>query len=107
MLTGNAGGQAAFEINRPPQSIRILSERQVAQLLDPGDLLRALEASFGALDRGEVQCPPRPQVSVPGRGFSLAMAAWQPGMRICVKVVNVFDGNLAVGLPNHLANVSF
>jgi ornithine cyclodeaminase/alanine dehydrogenase-like protein (mu-crystallin family) len=106
MLIGDADGQAAFEINRPPQSIRVLSEQQVAQLLDPGDLLRALEASFGALERGEVQCPPRPQVSVPGRGVSLAMAAWQPGMQICVKVVNVFDGKLAVGLPNHLAIVN-
>jgi ornithine cyclodeaminase/alanine dehydrogenase-like protein (mu-crystallin family) len=99
-------GPAAFEVGKPRQSILVLSEHQVAQLLDPGDLLRALEASFGALDRGEVQCPPRPQISVPGRGFSLAMAAWQPGRQICVKIVNVFDGNLAVGLPNHLASVN-
>src|SRR4029450_37194 len=34
------------------------------------------------------------------------MSAWQPGMQICVKVVNVFDGNLASGLPNHLAIVN-
>jgi hypothetical protein len=33
------------------------------------------------------------------------MAAWQPGMQICVKVVNVFDGDLKHGLPNHLAVV--
>jgi alanine dehydrogenase len=106
MLIGDNAGQAAFEVGKPPQSIRVLSEQQVAQLLDPGDLLRELEASFGALDRGEVQCPARPQISIPGRGFSLAMAAWQPGRQICVKVVNVFDGNLAVGLPNHLAAVN-
>jgi alanine dehydrogenase len=106
MLIGDDAGQAAFEIGKPAQSIRVLSERQVAQLLDPGDLLRELEATFGALDRGEVQCPPRPQISVPGRGISLAMAAWQPGRQICVKVVNVFDGNLAAGLPNHLASVN-
>jgi len=34
------------------------------------------------------------------------MAAWQPGKQICVKVVNVFDGNLALGLPNHLAIIN-
>jgi ornithine cyclodeaminase/alanine dehydrogenase-like protein (mu-crystallin family) len=34
------------------------------------------------------------------------MAAWQPGMQICVKIVNVFDGNLLRGLPNHLAIVN-
>ena len=106
MLSGDDAGHAAFEVGKPPQSILVLSERQVVQLLDTGELLRELEASFGALDRGEVQCPPRPQISVPGRGISLAMAAWQPGRHICVKVVNVFDGNLAVGLPNHLASVS-
>jgi ornithine cyclodeaminase/alanine dehydrogenase-like protein (mu-crystallin family) len=43
---------------------------------------------------------------VPGKGFSLAMSAWQPGRQICVKVVNVFDGNLAIGLPNHLATIN-
>ena len=106
MLIDDDAGPAAFEVGKPSQSILVLSEHQVAQLLDPADLIRALEAAFGALDRGEVQCPPRPQISVPGRGFSLAMAAWQPGRQICVKVVNVFDGNLAVGLPNHLASVN-
>jgi alanine dehydrogenase len=98
--------KAAFEVGKGAQTVRVFSEAQVARLLDPGELLRELEASFGALARGEVQCPPRPQISVPGRGFSLAMAAWQPGMEICVKVVNVFDGNLQRGLPNHLAIVN-
>ena len=78
----------------------------MTQHLDPAELLRELEASFGALARGEVQCPPRPQITIPDKGFSLAMSAWQPGMQICVKVVNVFDGNLARGLPNHLAIIN-
>lgn len=99
-------GRAAFEIAKGTQKVVSLSEAQVIQALDPDELLRELEASFGALARGEVQCPPRPVIAVPGKGFSLAMAAWQPGMHICVKVVNVFDGNLAIGLPNHLAIVN-
>jgi ornithine cyclodeaminase/alanine dehydrogenase-like protein (mu-crystallin family) len=99
-------GQAAFEITKGPQKILTLSEAQVADALDPHELVRELEASFGALARGEVQCPPRPEIAVPGKGFSLAMAAWQPGMHIAVKIVNVFDGNLAVGLPNHLAVIN-
>jgi alanine dehydrogenase len=99
-------GKAAFEVSKGPQRVDVLSEETVARLLDPGELLRELEVSFGALARGEVQCPPRPQISIPGRGFSLAMAAWQSGMQICVKVVNVFDGNLLRGLPNHLAIVN-
>ncbi len=99
-------GKAAFEVSKGPQRVDVLSEETVARLLDPGELLRELEVSFGALARGEVQCPPRPQISIPGRGFSLAMAAWQSGMQICVKVVNVVDGNLLRGLPNHLAIVN-
>jgi len=102
-MTTNA---AAFTIGKGAQKVIVLSEAQVEQLLDPGELVRELEASFGALARGGVQCPPRPQISVPGHGFSLAMAAWQPGLQICVKVVNVFDGNLQRGLPNHLAIVN-
>jgi ornithine cyclodeaminase/alanine dehydrogenase-like protein (mu-crystallin family) len=98
--------KAAFEIAKGTQEVLSLSEAEVAQQLDPAELLHELEASFGALARGEVQCPPRPEITVPGKGFSLAMSAWQPGMQICVKVVNVFDGNLALGLPNHLAIVN-
>src|SRR5262249_53585054 len=95
--------KAAFGVGKGTQNVLTLSEAEVARHLDPAELLRELEASFGALARGEVQCPPRPEITVPGKGFSLAMSAWQPGMQICVKVVNVFEGNLARGLPNHLA----
>jgi len=80
-------------IAKGTQKVVSLSEAQVAEALDPDELLRELEASFGALARGEVQCPPRPAIAVPGKGFSLAMAAWQPGMHICVKVANVFDAD--------------
>ena len=98
--------KAAFEIAKGAQRVLTLSEAQVAKFLDPVALLRELELSFGALARGEVQCPPRPQVTVPGKGYSLAMSAWQPGRQICVKIVNVFEGNLALGLPNHLAVIN-
>ena len=106
MIGSHDSDKAAFEVGKGSTKIMVLSEEQVMRFLDPNDLLRELESSFGALARGEVQCPPRPEVSVPGHGFSLTMVAWQPGMQICVKVVNVFDGNLKLGLPNHLAIVN-
>ena len=34
------------------------------------------------------------------------MPAWQAGMQICVKIVNVFEANLAINLPNHLAIIN-
>lgn len=98
--------QAAFEVGKGSRKIVTLSEQQVARLLDPEELLVELEAAFGRLARGEVQCPPRTEIRIPGKGFSLTMTAWQPGMQICVKVVNIFDGNLEVGLPNHLAIIN-
>lgn len=96
---------AAFEIAKGPRRVMTLSEAEVARLLDPRALLDGLEDGFGALARGEVQSPARPELTVPGRGFSLAMPAWRPGMQMAIKVVNVFDGNLALGLPNHLAMI--
>jgi alanine dehydrogenase len=97
---------AAFEVRKGPRQILVLSEANVSKFLDPNELLDALEQGFGALARGDVQSPPRPEITVPGKGFSLSMPAWQAGMQICVKVVNVFEGNLGINLPNHLAIIN-
>jgi alanine dehydrogenase len=103
---GYAPQKAAFEIVKGERQVVALSEAQVKQHLDLADLLDGLEAGFGKLELGELQSPPRPQVTIAGKGFSLAMAAWTPGMQICVKVVNVFEHNLDIGLPNHLAMIT-
>ena len=102
----SVSGRAAFEVGKGARKIVVLSESQVAQLLDAEELISGLERGFGALARGEVQCPARPEIKVPGKGSSLAMSAWQPGMQICVKVVNIYEGNLQIGLPNHLATIN-
>lgn len=96
----------AFQVGKPEQRVLSLSEAAVRALLDPAALLDAMADGFASLSRGEVQSPDRPQVTVPGAGFSLAMMSWRPGFQICVKVVNVFDGNLDRGLPNHLALIT-
>jgi len=97
--------RAAFEITKGARQIMTLSEADVERYLDLGELLDGLAEGFRGLELGEVQSPPRPQVTVPGKGFSLAMPAWRPGMPIGVKVVNVFDGNVEQDLPNHLAMI--
>jgi ornithine cyclodeaminase/alanine dehydrogenase-like protein (mu-crystallin family) len=97
--------KAAFEITKGARQVMTLSEADVERYLDLRELLDSLEDGFRGLELAEYQSPPRPQVTVPGKGFSLAMPAWRPGMPIGVKVVNVFDGNLEVGLPNHLAMI--
>ena len=98
--------KAAFEIKKGIWQVMTLSESDVEKYLDLHELLDGLEDGFRGLELGEVQSPHRPQLSVPGKGFSLAMPAWRRGMQIAVKIVNVFDGNLNVDLPNHLALIN-
>ena len=98
--------KAAFEIRKGTWQVMTLSEAEVEKHLDLHELLAGLEEGFRALELGEIHSPPRPKLSVPGKGFSLAMLAWRPGMQITAKIVNVFDGNLDVDLPNHLALIN-
>ncbi len=101
-----AADLASFEVAKPPSEVMLLSETEVAALIDPVALLEALADGFVALTEGLVQSPPRPEITVPHAGFSLAMSAWMPGHQICVKVVNVFEDNLKVRLPSHLAMIT-
>ncbi len=98
--------KAAFEISKGPRHVMTLSESDVERCLDPRELLDGLEEGFRGLELGDVQSPPRPELSVPGKGFCLAMPSWRHGMQLTIKIVNVFDGNLAADLPNHLALIN-
>jgi ornithine cyclodeaminase/alanine dehydrogenase-like protein (mu-crystallin family) len=98
--------KAAFEIGKGPRHVMTLSESDVERCLDPRELLDGLEDGFRGLELGDVQSPPRPVLSVAGKGFCLAMPAWRPGMQLTIKIVNVFDDNLALDLPNHLALIN-
>jgi alanine dehydrogenase len=98
--------KSAAEIAKGELGVLSLSEADVISLLDLRALLDGLAEGFKALSSGKVQAPARPAITVPGKGFSLAMPAWMDGMNIMVKVVNVFEGNLAIDLPNHLALVT-
>jgi len=100
------GAKAAFEITKGERQLVTLSEADVERCLDLCELLDGLEDGFRSFELGEVQTPARTQVTVPGKGFSLTMAAWRPGMAIAVKVVNVFEANLELGLPSHLAMIN-
>jgi ornithine cyclodeaminase/alanine dehydrogenase-like protein (mu-crystallin family) len=94
------------DLSKREARVLVLSESDVIGLLDPRELLDGLADGFKALAAGEVQTPERPAITVPGKGFSLAMPAWMAGRNITVKIVNVFEGNLASDLPNHLALIT-
>lgn len=99
------GRRSAAEVRKGDRPVMVLGESAVERLLDPAALLDGLQEGFRALARGRIQTPERPEITVPGRGFLLAMPAWAPGGPMMVKTVNVFEGNLALGLPNHLATI--
>jgi ornithine cyclodeaminase/thiomorpholine-carboxylate dehydrogenase len=93
--------RSAAEIEKGELPVLILSEPDVKELLDPLQLLDALADGFRDLSRGFIQSPERPEITVPHKGFSLAMPAWKAGMSIAVKVVNVFEANLHRGGCRH------
>nr|WP_292639915.1 hypothetical protein [Mesorhizobium sp.] len=82
-----------------------LSEAEIKKCIDLRKLLDALSDGFKALSNGRVVNPARPQLDIPNAGYSLAMPAWMKGMHLTVKLVNVFEGNIARGIPSHLATI--
>jgi ornithine cyclodeaminase/alanine dehydrogenase-like protein (mu-crystallin family) len=105
-MADNQNPKSAAEIVKGNLHVLTLSEAQVEQLLDLNLLLVNLEEGFKALSRGDVQAPGRPAISIPGKGFILSMPAYQSGMQVSVKTVCVFEGNLSLNLPNHLAVIN-
>lgn len=83
----------------------MLGEDEVRRLLDPRALLGALADGFRALTRGEVHAPERNEVEMPGEAFLLGMPGHRRGGAMAVKVVTVYESNLARGLPSHLATI--
>lgn len=81
----------------------LLSASEVERLLDPQALLEALAEEFKALTSGDTAAPQRNQVAVDGAGVLMAMPAYCPGREITIKLVSVFHGNEARGLPGHHA----
>ncbi len=96
----------AAEIAKGDIKVMTLSEAEVTERLDSGALLDGLAGGFQAMARGEVQTPDRPEITVPAKGFLLAMPSWREGSPMMVKMVAVFEGNLEQNLPNHLATIS-
>ena len=82
----NPLAKSAAETAKREFRVLCLSEADVIHLLDPRTLLDGLAEGFRALSSGKVQVPARPAITVPGKGFSLAMPAWTDGTNIMVKV---------------------
>jgi alanine dehydrogenase len=86
--------------------VLVLSRAEVERLLDLGDLLDALRDAFRALSSDRVSAPGRNQLAGEGDGFLLGMPGRSADGPMVVKLVTVFESNLAAGLPSHLATIA-
>jgi alanine dehydrogenase len=77
----------------------------VERLLDPRELMDALAEGFRALTRGDVVAPDRNQLAMPGGDFLLSMPGRMGDGLMAVKVVTLFESNVAAGVPAHLATI--
>jgi alanine dehydrogenase len=82
----------------------LLGQAEVEELLDPEELLAALERAFVALSEGKAEAPPRLAVSS-GGGYLLAMPGCVDGT-LATKLVTIFPENHAAGRPSHQALIA-
>jgi ornithine cyclodeaminase/alanine dehydrogenase-like protein (mu-crystallin family) len=82
----------------------VISRAEVRELLDVELLLDALEQTFVELSAGRASVPPRIAANV-DRGLLAAMPGYVDGV-LETKLVSVFPGNHAAGLPSHQATIT-
>ncbi len=89
------------------QHFRLLTEPQVAALLPLPDLIAAMETALARFSAGEVLQPVRSVLLVGAQQayFGLMPAAVADPPQLGAKLVTVFGGNAAKGLPSHLATI--
>ena len=89
------------------QHFRLLTEPQVAALLPLPDLIAAMETALARFSAGDVLQPVRSVLMVgPQQAYFGLMPAYvaEPP-QLGAKLVTVFGGNAAKGLPSHLATI--
>lgn len=85
--------------------VLVLSQREVAALLDTNRLIEALAGAMADLSAGSASVPPRVGAWVQERGGMLAaMPAYLPTARVLEsKLVSVFPENAGTAVPTHQA----
>ena len=84
-----------------------LTEIDVRALLDPRELIDAMESTLIAFSSGQVVQPVRTAFEIADRSFFGSMPAFAPGRAILgAKLVTVVPENAGRGIPTHLAAIS-
>ncbi len=89
----------------PNGEILFLSRSDVERLLDPVGLLDELARAFIEVSGGRTSVPPR-VAALTSKGLLAAMPGFLPGAGLELKLVSVFPGNHALGLPSHQALIA-
>ncbi len=84
------------------ETLPIIGEKQVANLLKWGPLIDAMEAALGEFSTGKVAQPVRQIVPVPGHDAIIA-AMPAVGAAMAVKIVTLYHANAGTDLPTHQA----
>jgi alanine dehydrogenase len=81
----------------------LLSQTEIARLLDTEQLLDVLSDGFKAISSNQgVSAPQRGELVVGYTGRLLTMPAFVPDLAISTKLVGIFPANVHVGIPSHL-----
>jgi ornithine cyclodeaminase/alanine dehydrogenase-like protein (mu-crystallin family) len=85
--------------------VLVLTEADVAALLDVDELRVELADAFRSLSAGRASVPPR-VAAVAGAGLLGVMPVALPGVALATKLVTVFPGNDGRALPTHQAMIA-
>jgi ornithine cyclodeaminase len=86
--------------------VLLLSEPDVRHLLDLDELIEAMQAALAEFSRGGAVQPVRTVLAVPESNYFGVMPAFvSTPTALGAKLVTVFHGNAARGLPSHLATI--
>jgi alanine dehydrogenase len=84
----------------------LLTERDVRAVLPMDDLISAMETALERFSAGAARQPLRTVVEAGGLGFYGVMPAYlESPAALGTKLVSVYHGNAARGLPSHLATI--
>src|SRR5438552_2056597 len=84
-----------------------LTESDVRAVLEPAELIDAIESAPASLSSGELVQPVRTAFEIAGRSFFALMPAFDAHRGILgAKLVSVVPANASRGLHTHLASIS-
>ena len=88
-----------------PVTFRLLTEDNVRSVLSMDDLIDTMASALQRFSSGHVTQPVRTIIPVAEDAFAGFMPALLQGKSLGAKIVTVFGGNHARGLPSHLASI--